>query len=172
MLRVLLSTLRQQANIWTFLVLVPIVALVFFCLIEFAFLASVIHGSFPLALLVDILPSLAYEVFLGGGTAQTVHYLTIILLFSAYLTLILHIFVRRRVFSLSGFSMSALGLLGISLGVSCVACGALVGAILFSVVGATASSFILTLEDTIYLFVGELLLTGSILLVTRAIQKL
>lgn len=136
------------------------------------FVWQTMTGVLPFDLLQKLLPSLWTQFVIGGGYVMLFHYLFISFLLSVYATLLSYIFFKKKVFSLSSFSTSLLGLVGISLGITCLSCGALAGLILFSAFGALTSSFLLSLNNQIFILAGEGLLVISIGVVLLTLKRL
>lgn len=172
MLRTLLKILgrpRELVRLFaTFLVLLVLVFLVG----ERAFVAHVITGNFPLWLFLSILPTLFVSFFIGNGYVLTIHYLVISLLLSIYIVLVRHIFIERRFISFKSMTVGLTGLVGISLGLSCLSCGALAGLFLASLFGASAAGATLFHNTALFLIFGEALLIVAIGLVLAALGKL
>lgn len=149
--------------------LLTFVALFIFA--ERALIYDVITGTFPLTLFLTILPGIFSNFFFADGGTLATHYVIISLLFGMYITLLLEIFLRRKYVSLSSLSGSVAGLVGISLGVSCLSCGVLGEILLFSIIGALTSSTFIALESQLFLILGELLLLASVVLALEAIKR-
>ncbi len=136
------------------------------------FLWQTVTGVLPFDLLVKLLPSLWAQFVTGGGYIMLFHYLFISFLLSMYAMLISYIFFKKKIFSVSSFSTSLLALVGISLGITCLSCGALAGLILFSAFGAITSSFFVSLNSQIFIIAGEALLIVSIGVVLLTLKRL
>lgn len=142
-----------------------------FLFLQRSFLLNTLVGDFPPQLLAAILPTLVREFFFAD-TLMTIHYLLIALLASVYVVLLVYLFRTRRHISLAGMGVGFAGLLGISLGVTCISCGALAGLLLVSALGASSVPALLSHENIWLLVVGEALLGTSVLIVLYAVKRL
>ena len=165
----MLRTLKTRYAILRLAILVPVVFLFLFLFVERGFITNIIAGDFPLWLFSRILPSLAYD-FLFSNIALSIHYTLISILLSIYLLLVVHVF-RNGYVSAASIGTSALGLVGITIGVSCISCGALAGIFLVSALGAFSLPLTLIHSNMIFLVTGEILLSASIGLVLYTIAR-
>jgi hypothetical protein len=158
-------TLTEVLGTWrariTFFLLFILAIAVLFLFVERTFLYNVATGGFPLWLWVDILPTMI-DQFLFADPILSIHYLTIALLASAYTALLVRLFVTKRYLSLKSFGMGIAGFFGISLGISCLSCGALAGLAIVSLFGVSAAPAFLLHHSTYFLIVGEVLLAASV----------
>ena len=142
-----------------------------FIFTERLFFLNVFIGNFPLHLFLSIIPDIFNNFLFGKGYIIFLHYILIAILFSIYATLILYIFLQKKYFSLSSFSISIAGIVGISFGISCISCGALAGLLLLSMAGSFTSTALVIQNNGLFLFFGEGLLLMSIVLALLSIKR-
>ena len=169
MVRTLVTVLGTRRALSGLFLLFPATLVLLFLVVKHTFILNLIAGDFPLWLFSRILPSLAYD-FLLGNAVLAAHFVLIAFLLSTYLLLAIHLF-RTHHFSIASIGTSIAGVAGISLGVTCISCGALVGIFLVSVLGVLSLPVTLIHHSSVFLVIGELLLATSIVLVLYTITK-
>lgn len=165
------SILFRQTKFTTLLLIFVGILSLLFIILERLFILNVVVGDFPLELFIAILPSMLLNFLFGEGVLMLTHYLFISFLLTTYLVLLTHIFIRMRYLSFSSMTVGIAGLFGITLGVTCLSCGALAGVVLISALGAFTSSSTLLSSSSTFLIIGEMLLILSIVLVTFTINR-
>lgn len=85
--------------------------------------------------------------------------------------LLWHMFVSMRYISFSSLGISLAGLAGITLGVTCISCGAVAGLLLISTLGVLSLPVTLAENTSLFLIGGEFLLILSILLLVFTLRK-
>lgn len=169
--RVFTSVFSERSTLARLFTTFACAMLALFILGQLEFLSEVVRGNFPVDLFIEIFPSLLIGFFGKSGIEMLVHYFAISLLFGIYVTLLLHIFRTRRYLSFSSMTVSIAALVGVSIGVTCISCGAIVGIMLASLVGAAVSTSLIAIDQQVYLIAGELLLILSIYLVLLALKR-
>lgn len=157
-------------------------ALIFWFLLTFLFIfivaeidlvTDVLSGTFPVDVFLTIVPSIFYSFLVSSGLSYIAHIVFICILVAIYITTLFFIFFDKKVVPLSSIPTSVFGLIGITVGSVCVACGGTIVLLLFSGLGFAASSTLFyVLDSQIILFVTEALLMVSILLLFVFIQKI
>lgn len=170
MFKIINKTLLRLSALFSIAVLFVIFLFLLFIFTEKLFFLNVIQGNFPLPLFIKILPTL-FSNFLFDKPEISVHYLVVVTLLAIYVHLLIYVFKNMRYVSVSSMSVGLAGLLGVSLGVSCLSCGAIAGILLVSVLGASSASTLFLLNSPFFLFLGEGLLFLSIILVLYTIKK-
>ena len=161
-------TLRH--HVASFLLLNALIFGGIFIFIERQFLTNVVTGDFPILLFIEILPAFFFN-FLTSDNLLTIHYLIISSLLSVYVMLLWHMFVSMRYISFSSLGISLAGLAGITLGVTCISCGAVAGLLLISTLGVLSLPVTLAENTSLFLIGGEFLLILSILLLVFTLRK-
>jgi len=139
-------------------------------ILQWSFLTDLYRGDITPVFYIQLLPDIVISVIQHISTALLFLYAINIVLFSIYLTFFYYIFIYKKFFSISTLSTNVASIFGISLGISCISCGAIAGTILVSIFGSTASS-VLLFQSGIFLAIGELLLILSIILSLITIRK-
>ncbi|MEX0917460.1 MAG: hypothetical protein WDZ90_02995 [Candidatus Paceibacterota bacterium] len=142
-----------------------------FVFVKREIVVDLLLGSFPPALFFSLLPVLISN-FAFGTEGLLAHYLGISLLFGVYATLLKYLFFQKRLISLSSLSVGVLGMAGITLGISCISCGAIGVLLLLSVIGVASSSALILTNSFFFLVIGESLLVASIALILIIIKRL
>lgn len=171
MVRTLFNILGRQRAVVRLFIIVLVLLILLFLAGERALITNVVTGTFPLWLFLSILPTLFVSFFTSSGHLLTMHYLLTTLLLGVYLLLVHHIFIKERYLSFKSMGAGLAGLLGISLGLSCLSCGALAGLLLISVFGASAASLAFLHTTSLFFLLGEALLVIAIALALAAIRR-
>lgn len=135
---------------------------------EFSFLYSVLSTDMP--------PSLLWELLVAFMQGDTIyprgHFLLIALLGGVYLTIIRYLIKHIKHVSSRSIVTSVLGYAGVSIGLSCIGCGAAYVVLLLSLFGASGSLVLITSAQPYLLLAGELALLASIILAYRSLGRL
>lgn len=164
----------QPSTFISFIAWLVFSVLLLFILDSYQLLANVLNGDFPLWLFVSILPTLLLNFLVTSSPLVLFHRILISILLSVYLTLLTYVFVHKRYFSFSSFSVSIAALFGITLGITCLSCTALAGIILVSTLGSFAVVPFLLHHESLFLIAGELLLLisiGALVVVVRRFER-
>lgn len=141
--------------------------LIFFILAELEFIVSIFQLGMPVPVLWELT-----KAFLTDNTVHPIgHFVLIALLGGFYLNTLRYILLSKHYVSRGSFLTSALGYLGVSVGLSCLGCGAAYLALLLSFFGVSSSLLLITAAQPYLLLLGELTLLVSIILVLRSLRS-
>jgi hypothetical protein len=136
--------------------------------VEFSFLYAVVTNGMPISILWEL-----FSAFVQGDTIYPLgHFFLISILGGIYLTVIWCLVRRTKHVSPGSIITSMLGYVGISIGLSCIGCGAAYVVLLLSLFGASGSLLLVATAQPYLLVAGELILLVSIILAYRSLQRL
>ena len=142
-----------------------------FWLSETYFFSQALNGSYSLSLFVRLLPDVFGDFLLQDGLLMTFHYIIIAGLFGVYLRLITYALFVKKYFSIKSFTTSIVSLFGITLGVTCLSCGALAAVLVVTFFGVGAGVALISVGNAWFFLISELLLVVSIVLALKTIER-
>jgi len=167
LMRTFLRPLQGRGLAW-FVCFTLCIFVLAFVLTELSFILSLVLNNMPISLLYE-----QFTAFLANETVYPVgHFILIAILGGMYINLLRYTFIERRFFSRKSFLTSSLGVLGVSIGLSCISCGTAALIILLSFLGASGSLALLSSTQPYILLLGELALALSIFLAVTSLKRL
>jgi hypothetical protein len=132
---------------------------------------SVAEGHLPFLYLISVTPLLIADFFTAEDFL-TLHYILFSLLASFYYVTMRAILISKSFPDTKSFVLGALGVVGISIGVSCISCGLLAGYLLLSTSSAVVAGVILFANTpTLFLFGAHLSLAIALVSALYSYKK-
>lgn len=154
------------------LLLTLTVFLLFFVFSEIQIFIAVLTGDFPPSLFLTILPQLLNAFLFESGNLRLLNYLLTASLFAIYLTLLFKIYTQKKYLSFLSIPSSLLSLIGISFGITCLSCGVVGGLFLLSLLGFGSSTFLLSIDTSLFTLVSQIMMFVSIVIALFTLKKL
>ena len=165
--QLILIPLQAYGWVWLFVFTGLILGLILI-IAELSFIYSVLSTDMPTSLLWELMMA-----FMQGDTIYPRgHFLLIALLGGVYLTVIRYLVTHIKKISSRSIVTSVLGYAGVSIGLSCIGCGAAYIVLLLSLFGASGSLVLIASAQPYLLLAGELALLASIILAYRSLRRL
>lgn len=139
---------------------------------EWSIVQSVLEGSLSMGAGIALIPALVESFVHQAGAVLVSHLVVVTLLFALYVTLLVGLFLTFRYISVSSLAAGMLSMIGMSVGITCVSCGALGFLVLTSLAGVGLSAGLFLQENYVFFWLAELVLLGSIYMVWSVRRRL